>query len=237
MKCTKLLLVVLCVISLQELYAHALWVSTERSGIKGTAHEVKVFFAEPGEKWEPLDGDEWKLVKGFELWLVNPNGKRLRLDLSPKQDHYAASFIPQEDGLYHVELIHEHIGVLSFEGMPPFIPYFYAFAPINVGNDSTLNGNENALQTRIIPQWDEQSKMVSFDITTKNGSKGRVTLVTPDGEVKQLGEVNPGKLEFEANDTGSYQVELSVRTDGGGSYEGKEYKTAFYTATTVFTIP
>ncbi|GAA4787964.1 hypothetical protein GCM10023231_15140 [Olivibacter ginsenosidimutans] len=238
MKTMKLLTVLLLgVFSLQEIQAHALWVSTAHSGTKGVSHDVKVFFAEPGEKWEPLDGDEWKLVEGFELWLVKPNGEKSRLKLFPEDDHYAASFTPEVDGLYGVELKHEKVGVLTFEKMPPFIPYFYASAAIIVGKGSLAQLKKSDLPIQVVPQWNGSSKVDGFTIVIKDGGKGKAFVVTPNGAVKQLGEVASGTQTFEAKESGTYQVELSVQDKKGGSFEGKEYKAAFYTATTVFEIP
>lgn len=234
MKLTKVLFTFGLLMSMQSAFAHALWFKTDSKGAKGTQHDIQVYFAEPGEKWESLDGDEWKMVKGFELWVVSPKGEKTLLTCTPDKDHYKANFTPNEDGRYVVVLKHEKIGVLSFGKGDPFVPFFYATATVDVGATADKNialSSADFLPMSIISALTVNSQKVGLQITAPNGLAYKVSVITPAGKKNDLPN---GTVEFDAIEAGLYQIEVSAMDSKAGEFGGKQYKKAYHIATTTF---
>lgn len=220
--------------------AHALWVKTAAVGKKGTQHEVQVYFAEPGQQREPVEGEEWRMVKGFDLWVISPSGKESRLELKAQSDFYSTTFIPREEGLYRVLLKHEKIGVLTFDKAAPFVPYFYASANVWVGNeagitDALLPGRDQ-LPVSIVPVVKKGTSKVFFHISSPEGLQYQVTVFSPSGTVTKLEAGKKGQAAFDAAEPGDYQAELSAVDTKPGTIGGKEYKKAYHVATATFEI-
>lgn len=231
----NILILFICFLGLQSANAHALWISTDQHGTIGKSQEIKIYFAEPGETWEPIGGKEWELAKNFELWLISPKGEKEQLNVLAKSDHYIASFVPNENGVYHVELKNENIGILKFEGMPPFIPYFYSSSLVTVGTLSTQNKKSDT--QKVVPIWNKMNQIDGLMIAISSDIKGKLAVVMPDGSIKNLGEVGTGKVEFKPEKPGIYQVELSTIRNKALSNDLNSDILKIYTSTTVFQIP
>lgn len=222
MKLSRILLFIMVLFGLQNCIAHALWVDTNTQGKKGISQSVKVYFAEVGEKLEPLNGQEWAMVKNFELWLQSPKGELSRLEVAPQEDYYLANFTPQEDGVYQVIVKNTSIGALNFPNTPPFIPYFYAKSNVQVGNiKSKVTNYELPLNFNLI------QKKINLVIPEYAAGKAEVTLFTPSGELKTFKNLQNGLLDFDFVEKGVYQIELQIKDER----PGKDYEFAFHTLT------
>lgn len=222
MKLSRILLFIMVIFGLQNCMAHALWVETNAQGKKGAPQLVKVYFAEVGEKWELLNGQEWSTVKNFELWLQSPKGELSRLEVSPKNDYYEANFTPQEDGVYQLIAKNTSIGALNFPNTPAFIPYFYAKSTVQVGNlKSKVASYDLPLDFNLV------QKKINLVIPEYAAGKAQVTLFTPSGKSKTFKELPNGLLDFDCVEKGIYQIELQIKDER----PGKDYQFAFHTLT------
>jgi len=84
--------------------AHAVFIETSLKGIQGKSHAIKIVYGEPDEhevisKW-------WWYKAGMEitLTLIKPDGSTSSLTTTAQDDHLLTSFIPDQDGMYHVSL-------------------------------------------------------------------------------------------------------------------------------------
>lgn len=222
MKLSRIILFSMLLFGLQNCIAHALWVETNTQGKKGVTQSVKVYFAEVGEKWEPVNGQEWAMVKNFELWLQSPKGELSRLEVSPQQDYYQANFTPKEDGIYQVIVKNTSIGPLNFPNTPPFIPYFYAKSAVQVGNTkSKVVAYELPLNFNLI------QKKINLVVPPYADGKAEVKLFTPSGELKTFKNLQNGVLDFDFAEKGIYQIELQIKDER----PGKDYEFAFHNLT------
>lgn len=240
MKLPKAIVALLLLLSAYNASAHALWLQTSGTGKKGTPHEVIVYFAEPAQQKELLDSKEWSMAKGFDLWAVSPSGKQFKLEAKPQKDCYAATFTPEEEGLYRVLLKHERIGVLTFDGTGSFVPYFYACTNVWIGNDhavaNVISPDRSLLPMSILPVLSKGTQKVFFHATLPEGLKYQITVFSPSGKRINIAANGSNQLVFDAIEQGGYQVEVSAVDTKPGTIGGREYQKAFHIATTTFEI-
>lgn len=133
-KLKTLVLSLILMFSVNQLFAHALFIKTAANGKKGTAQEVKIFYGEPGENQPEKLGDWWSDTKEFSLWLINPQGEKEQLKVTPKDDHFVASFTPAADGVYTLSISHT---VKQIAGKKQY--QFNAAALVSVGKANVGN--------------------------------------------------------------------------------------------------
>ena len=85
----------------QTALAHAMWIETNRSGSVNEEHEINVFFGEFSHDVREDAGEEsFEKVKKFELWIADQHGEKTILEAVPNGNHYTASFVPTNEGVY-----------------------------------------------------------------------------------------------------------------------------------------
>jgi uncharacterized GH25 family protein len=126
-------------------FAHALWIEAEPQGALGKSHAVKIFYGEYAEKEFEKTNKWYSDVNTFLLWLVAPDGKKVQLSYSEAGDHYMATFIPNQEGVYILTTSHN-----AKEVDGGYIYQFNASAAVTVGKSKevaqSLPGNELYLE-------------------------------------------------------------------------------------------
>lgn len=84
--------------------AHAVFIETALKGVKGQSHTVKVVYGEPDEH---EDISKWWWYKDgmqVDLTLIKPDGSTTALTTTAQGNHLLATFVPDQEGVYHVSL-------------------------------------------------------------------------------------------------------------------------------------
>lgn len=231
MKLSAILFLFLSLFGFQQGMAHALWVETAPIGELGTLQTVKVYFAEVGDKWEPVTGKEWSLVKGFDLLIQSPSGKLSPLETTARDIFYEASFTPQEVGVYQVVLKNTSIKTLHFPNTPPFIPYFYATAKVQVGVSSTV---ASQFKLPLDLHYIQQAGQTKIDLELPDYANGKATVsvLFPSGEIKVFKDLKNGIQDIDLLTKGSYAVELQIKDERAD----QDYEFTFHTLTKQFKV-
>ena len=93
----------LLLLSVSNLFAHALWIETSTTGKTGQKQSVKIIYSEPDDKPEKL-ADWFSDVKEFELWLTTPDKQKVKLTTVAGEDHFTSEFTPKKDGVYTLSI-------------------------------------------------------------------------------------------------------------------------------------
>ncbi|GHA37982.1 hypothetical protein GCM10007103_19450 [Salinimicrobium marinum] len=212
-------------------HAHALYIDTNTEGTSGKIHEVKIYYSEFAERKAEKVTDWYSNVADFELWLVQPSGKRTKLSTTAHNNHYSANFTPEKNGAYRLEI--SHVAEDPGDGTAY---QFNAFAPVMVGKKGkmipvTTESPELVLAEEI--QNINSSKRIFktyFKGTQKEGITA--TLFLPSGETKEVKSNSEGILEVELDEKGIYFLEATTyHEDESGKTKKAPYKSVWRCAT------
>lgn len=214
------------------LFAHAYWLQSSATGVLNKEHQVSVIFAEPAGAKEPTDGEEWSAMKGYTLWLLTPSQQKIKLETKVEQDHYTASFIPEEQGSYLVFMENEAIAVMGGWRM-----LFYASVPVQVGSAKTVLPvvPESKLSLVVAP-----AKKGTLQLKLNPGAiditKMKLTAFDHKGAKEDLVLGKDGNATFTPKGKGLYYFEaVYLNKEASGTFEGNEYKNLYYAVTTSVT--
>lgn len=219
----------------QTSFAHALWIEVNATAKKGQPQEVKVFYGEfaTGEL-EPVD--KWYAdVKAFTLWVTGPDQKSEKITVTPKDNHFVASFTPQADGVYYLSVLHEASEIAANTKYE-----FSSVATIKVGEQA--KGDHHQLKNTL--------KVITPQVEAKTGSattlqvyldgnphaNGKVLVTSEQGWGKEFTANEAGEVTFSPVWKGKYVLEATNFKKGAGALNGKPFESTWQGATTVMYV-
>lgn len=192
--------------------AHAVFIETSLKGIQGKSHAIKIVYGEPDEhevisKW-------WWYKAGMEitLTLIKPDGSTSSLTTTAQDDHLLTSFIPDQDGMYHVSLKRD---TERKEGAKTQYQ-INAIATIQVGN-STIGNTATHLDNELFVFAEHTAFKNKKEVTLTLFQKGKpasntaVQIIAPSGWIKWLETDEQGRVKFTPEWKGKYYAEVSKR--------------------------
>ncbi|WP_082214727.1 DUF4198 domain-containing protein [Dyadobacter psychrophilus] len=228
---TTFSIIALMLLSVSNLFAHALWIETNTTGKAGQKQAVKIVYAEPDEKPEKL-ADWYSDVKEFELWLTTPDKQKVKLVTVAGEDHFTSEFTPDKDGVYTLS-----ISKAAKELGGSTIYQFNAGAIVKVGK--SLAGNEPSFNGNEIKVFADASKSFKanqpLNLTTilkdKPTEKLHVGISSPSGWNRNISSDANGVAAFTPIWPGTYKIEASTSEKAEGDHFGKPYKAIWRCAT------
>jgi hypothetical protein len=231
----SIFLLAFILLTCQTGFAHALWIEANANAKKGQTQEIKIYYGEfatgelePIEKW-------YADVKSFSLWLTVPNQQPVKIDVTPKDNHFVASFTPQADGVYYLSVLHEAseiAGNTKYE--------FSSVAAIKVGEHVSANHQQvkNSLKV-ITPQTETKissSTTVQVYLDGNPHANGKVLITSEQGWGKEFTANEAGQITFSPVWKGKYVLEATNFKKGAGELNGKAYESTWQGATTVMYV-
>ncbi|QTE22610.1 DUF4198 domain-containing protein [Polaribacter cellanae] len=221
------------------LFAHYIWIETAPVGKQHTEHFIKVRFGEyTYGVLEKTDGDAFKSVSKFTLWVMSPSGKKTPLKVSAKEDFYAASFIPTEDGTYTIALDNKNIKVLDYTKYDYgiFKGQYHAKAKVVVGNTLSNFNKTNTTGIEIIDLTDQEFSKESTVLLQVlfNGEplkENELSVFVADLWSKKLKTDKEGKVTFKLPWETKYIVETIFEEKVPGTFKGLDYDFIWHCAT------
>jgi hypothetical protein len=189
--------------------AHALYIDTKPEGEQGENHIVKVYYSEFADGTVEKVTDWYSNVAEFQLWLVQPNGKRTKLSTTAHEDRYSASFNPDQNGVYRLEISH-----MAEDPGDGTAYQFNAFAPVVVGKKGKMKPVTEESPELVLAEELQQteSSKKTFKIYFKGELKEGVTATVflPSGETKKVKSNSDGIIEIMLNEKGIYFLEATT---------------------------
>lgn len=206
----KLLFSILSFFIFLSASAHAVFIETSLQGTKGKSHTVKVVYGEP-DQYE-LISKWWWYKEGMQvtLTLIKPDGSTALLTTTPQGNHLLATFIPDQDGAYHVSLKRD---TERKEGAKTQYQ-INAIATIQVGS-VTLGHTSAHLANELFVFADQtvfkNKKEVSLTLFQKGkpAPNAAVQIIAPSGWIKWLETDAQGVIKFIPEWQGKYYAEVS----------------------------
>lgn len=231
-----LLVALLCSSLSQTVDAHALWIeSSSSSAQKNAVQTVKVFYGEYEHGTRDLIKEWYSDLKALELYVQHPNGQSTRLETRVADDHLAASFTPEQDGLY---LIHTTHAAGELGGQTKYI--FSASLPIVVGESDLMitNPKEIDLLAFVAPREHRLNQTVDIYLLDKGSipEPTNVTVISAEGWAKTFKSDAEGKVSFSPLWKGMYVVETSKYLPNEGVWNGKPHTHVWQSATATFHV-
>lgn len=215
--------------------AHALWIESSQAATKNGAQTVKVFYGEYEHGTKDLVKDWYADLKELELWIQQPDGQSTRLETRAETDHLAASFTPEQEGLY---LIHTTHAAGELGGQTKYI--FSASLPIVLGESDLMitNPGEIDLLAFVAPREHQLDQAVDIFVQDKGSMPEdvAVTVISAEGWAKTFKTDATGKVSLQPLWKGTYVVETSKYTPQEGVWKDKAHTHVWQSATTVFTV-
>lgn len=218
-------------------HAHALYIDVSPQATIGEKQEVKIYYSEFKDRTHEKIADWYSNVADFELWLVQPNGKRVQLPTSAREDHFAASFVPKDAGSYRLEIGH------TAEDPGEGTAYqFNAFAQVQVGEPA-----------KVLPVAGTQPELLLVEeqqMAVKPGTKVfrayfkgepqegiAATLFLPSGKTETITSNAEGLFEVELKEKGTYFVEATTyHEEEAGNTAKAPYQSVWRCATQKFEL-
>jgi uncharacterized GH25 family protein len=228
----SLFILMLTVLSVQLVSAHALWLETSSKGAKNTKQEVKVYYGEYASKeLEPID--KWYSdVKDFKLILTSPTNQKIELSKKANANHFVADFTPTEEGTYTLSISHpskdlSKTNLYAFSSLA-FVQVSGQFNPI-ISNKFYLN---------IYPMDYAIGNTVEATVIKDNKPlvEAEVIVMSEDGWSKVFKTDNDGKVKFPVLWKGHYVIEASFGEEKDGEWNGKPFTYVWEGTTTFITV-
>lgn len=217
----------------QAIYAHAIWLESHPSGTKNTPHIVRVFYGEYATGEIDATKDWYSDMKELTVQFVGPNQKLQTLKLEDKGDFLEGTFLPTEDGLYHVFTSHaakDLGGETRYE--------FVSQTRVKVGEGKDLPaiplGHQLVIDAKIPPVGARVPLLL-----TKDGSpvvEKEILVMSSEGWSKSYKTDQNGEILIEALWPGKYVVEYSHMQQQEGVWHDKPYKKNWQGLTTSFMV-
>lgn len=223
---------VLC-LGLGTASAHALWIETATQGKKGVSQDVKVYFGEFGTE-DISPATEWfSDLKDFELLLITPDNKQIKLPVKAAGNAYSASFVPEMDGTYQLA-IRKTAGEVYYG----YKLDYNASATIQVGAAKTDLKPSNPLAILPVSGEGQVNKVIRLQAAADATWKGeqKLTVISPNTWTKRLYPGQDHQAAFTPLWPGKYLVELTIEDDTAGTHNGKAYKVDYHCATFVYEV-
>jgi uncharacterized GH25 family protein len=227
----QLLFTALLLISLQQTFAHAIWIESNPLAKKSVRHEVSIFFGEYGENERDTVAKWFSDLKEVKLWLVAPDGQRTALTTSDATDHLSAGFTPVSDGIYTLLIYHI---VKDLHGKSKI--EYNASATVAVGqhavNSLAFNNNEVSIFSEAggAAKVNAPLKIQSF-FKSKPSVKQKVTFVSPGGWEKNEYTSENGTVTVTPVLAGVHMIEVMYNIKEPGEHNGKPYEGTWKIAT------
>lgn len=215
--------------------AHALWIETDLNAIMGKPHPVKIFYGEYAAKEFETIGKWYSDVDTFALWLIAPDGEKTQLNYASADNHYVASFTPDQQGMY--VLLVGHTAKAVNRG---YVYQFNASAEVTVGKSAgTLQPTTeiNDLYLQIVKGSKGKATVVKAYYKGKPASEIAVTVSGPTGWSKSFKTNKDGVFTFEPLWKGTYAIEGFYTSDETGIHNEKNYDHIWRCATTRVELP
>ncbi|WP_270089968.1 DUF4198 domain-containing protein [Sphingobacterium sp. SYP-B4668] len=208
----KLILSILTLFVVLSASAHAVFIETTLKGVKGKSHAVKIVYGEPDEheaiaKW-------WWYKEGMQvtLTLTKPDGSKETLSTTAQADHLLATFVPDQDGYYHVSLQRD---TERKEGAKTQYQ-INAVGTIQVGN-STLGNTASNIGNELLVHADQSTYKNKKEVSLTLYQKGKPAansffqIIAPSGWIKWVETDDNGIARFIPEWKGKYFAEVSKK--------------------------
>ncbi|KAF2335112.1 DUF4198 domain-containing protein [Flavobacterium daemonense] len=229
--------ILLMLVASPKLFAHALWIETKATGVKGKAQEISVYFGEFSEN-DITKADKWfSDLKDFSLVVVSPSKKETTLTAKASDNKYQAFFTPDEDGVYTIVMHHtvrDVYGTMKLD--------YNSSATVVVGNKTT--GNTIEANKNRISLFSENADTTKKDakitgVAAYEGAlakKTKIKVIAPNGWEKELLTNDKGEFSFTPIWSGNYMVEYAHTDKSTGEHNGKKYNEIWKMATYQITV-
>lgn len=197
---------IVCLLSFFQAGAHALWIDTAPIGNAGNAHQVRIYYGEPSEGVLEDVLDWWSDVASYVLTLHLPDGSSETLTATAKSDHYVATFIPQEDGLYALSITKPVAETFDghkyqFNGTAFVRVGAKAPHPVETIGDFRLTAHSSGTEAI------NQAISVVAELDNQSLADLEVTVFSPNGWQKAFNTDDKGMISFVPDRPGHYLVE------------------------------
>lgn len=209
--------------------AHALWIESSPFAVKNKVHDIKIYYGEyASNEIEPID--KWYSdVTDFEIFVTTPSQRKVALTKNPAQDHFQSSFVPEEDGVYMISIVHaakDLGGATKYE--------FSSIALVSVGPRSTQVLNKVPFCIQIQPKIFQKGEVVDA-LVLQNGipvRQGELLVMSQEGWSKAFKTDDYGRVRFPVIWLGQYVLEASVSIEEEGQWYDKPFKKTWFGTTT-----
>ncbi|MDF0716047.1 DUF4198 domain-containing protein [Muricauda sp. 334s03] len=233
MKKTILFVLFLCLSAITA-NAHYLWIETYGTGTLGQAQEIRVHYGEyTYGVIEKVDGEAFPLVSKFTLWVIAPDGTKIKLGTEAKEDHYLASFTPLQNGVYTIALNNNEIDVIDYTqyDFGIFKTHYHSTAKVQVGTDGdTKTVNPDGI---VVKQLENDGEEIKLQVLYKGEpiSKNELKVYVSDLWSKTLYTDENGEVSFALPWNTKYIVETTTKEEIPGTYNGEDYEFIWHCAT------
>ncbi len=229
----------LLILSIFTANAHYLWLETSPIGKSGISHEVKVFFGEYTYGLiEKTGTDAFNAVDAFQVWVLSPEGSKMQLQFTKKDQYYISNFTPSTNGLYTVILDNNEIDVIDYTkyDFGIFKTHYHSVAKIAVGEatGTTIAANDEGitildLTGNVLKPGDETRLQVLFK--GKPLAKAELKVFLPDQWSKDLETDEDGNVSFLLPWDSKYIVEVTKKEEVPGVYKGESFEFIWHCVT------
>jgi uncharacterized GH25 family protein len=213
-------------------FAHALWVETKATGIKGKPQAIDVYFGEFSENDIEKTAKWFSDLKDFSLVVITPSKKEIKLTATALDNKYQAFFTPDEDGVYTIAMHHtvkDTYGTMKLD--------YNSSATVTVGNaskgnEATFNTNHISLFNKDVAAAKKDTKItVNALYEGKTAKEQKMKVIAPNGWEKELWSNENGEFSFTPIWPGNYMVEFAYTEKTAGEHNGKKYDEVWKMAT------
>ncbi|MCK0136058.1 DUF4198 domain-containing protein [Arenibacter sp. S6351L] len=235
MKKSILITVFMFVVSLKG-YSHYLWVETAPQGSLNQEQEIRVYYGEyTYGVMEEVKGKAFPAVSEFSLWVLDGNGSKTELVVTPKENYYLAHFTPKSNGTYTILLDNDNIDVIDYTqyDFGIFKTHYHSVTRFQVGEyvGETTSLNDNGISLKYLPSQGDEIKLQVF-FKSKPLANNEVKVYVADLWSKSLETKEDGFVSFKLPWKTKYTVETTFKEETPGKYRGKKYDFIWHCATT-----
>ncbi|GHE33020.1 DUF4198 domain-containing protein [Sphingobacterium griseoflavum] len=217
----------------QTAAAHAIWLESAPNAGKGQSHEIRVYYGEYATAELEKTTDWYSDLRSLKLFVIKPDQTQMELSLEDKDDHFIASFTPEEDGTYLVYTTHptkDLGGKTRYE--------FTSQLAVQVGKSAGAAQSKLAYQLAVDTKVFKKGDKVAIRLTKEGqGLAGQdVLLMSESGWSKTYKTDAQGIATVDVLWAGKYVAEFGHSEEATGTWHGAPYSATWQGITTSFYV-
>lgn len=211
--------------------ASAYWMEIHGSGKVKEQVKIQVCygFIDDLSERHRTTGPEFQRIKDFSFVIVNAKGEKSKIQLQPKEDHWEASFIPDQEGTYRILGINDQQPVLVRSKDPEdnVRPIDFMCGAYQVG---TVFNNNSPLQLMDFILQEKNRVYTVFPYRNmKPVEKGTLLRIfNPENWEKNIPVDENHKAVFKVTMPGLYVIRQDWQDKTKGIFQGTSYSAIRY---------
>ncbi|HYG18620.1 MAG TPA: DUF4198 domain-containing protein [Ohtaekwangia sp.] len=219
--------------------AHYIWIELGSAPQTGKSLEVRIYYGEFNEGVREISGGRLEELDGIVAWVIGPDGKQTKLNISIEEKYFKTSFVPDQPGQYLIQAVNTVRPVVDWSKFDIGVvrPVYYTTKEVAVGNaKNTPPTFEIPGDAAVVIASTREKNTFRILFKGQPLANAKVLFHAPNEWSKELKTDDKGLVSFTPIGSGQYIVECIYAEKVPGNFKGTAYEAIRHRGTTAVDI-